>query len=105
MADCSEIPRERLAGLKAADIRTVEELAELPDRSLQRLGADGRALQKAAQAYLQEHDATAKLADDLKETQDELAALKAQLAEKESNGDDTNSGTKRSGGNRSHRTK
>ncbi len=77
--ECPEIPRERLAGLKSADVRTVEELAGLPDRSLQRLGPDGRALQKAAQAYLESQSAPEKMAKELDQLREKYAELEARL--------------------------
>ncbi len=104
LEDCEAIPKERVAGLKAAHIRTVEELAALPDRSLQRIGMDARALQLAAQQYVTERDSTKKMQSELEETKAQIELLKTQLANAErgtdgGNQDDTPKRRKRPGNN------
>lgn len=74
--DCAAIPRERVVGLKQAQIRTVEELINLPDASLRRVGHDARALQRAAREWLDEKAAPAQLAAKVAELEKQLAALK-----------------------------
>lgn len=97
--DCDAIPRARLAGLKAADIRTVEELAQLPDRSLQRIGPDGRALQRAAAQYLEENSEQAKQAEELALLREKVAELEAR--ETANNADNQNTPAKPGGKRRS----
>lgn len=77
LEDCEAIPKERVPGLKAAQIKTVEELAALPDRSLQRIGLDARALQRAASAWLEENDDAAKMAIEFEELKAKVAAMEA----------------------------
>lgn len=91
LSDCDAIPKERVLALKAAQIKTVEELAALPDRSLQRIGMDARALQKAAQKWLDEHDDQAKMAIEFDELKAKVAAMEAA-----GNGDSKNDTPKRS---------
>lgn len=69
LENCDRIPRERVPELRAKAVRTVEELANLPDASLDRIGKDGRVMQRLAREYLDEHD--------------ELAALRKRVAELE----------------------
>lgn len=47
-----EMTRSRVAELKACNILSVEELADVPDNVLPRLGMGGRALREQARAYL-----------------------------------------------------
>lgn len=70
LEDCPAIPKERLPELKAAAVRTVEELAGLPDASVRRVGHDGYVLRQVAQEYLAENN--------------EIAQLRARVAELES---------------------
>lgn len=102
LEECPDIPRERLAGLKTADIRTVEELAQLPDRSLQRIGPDGRALQKAAAGYIAEHDAGSRAIEEVGELKEQVAKMQAQLDAQGagSDGNDQDAPAKRSGTSR-----
>ncbi len=104
LEECDAIPRERLAHLKSVDIRTVEELAHVPDRSLQRIGHDGRALQKAAQGYLAEHDAGARAEEEVKQLKAELEAMRAEMKGASTDGDDKNTTAKRRGNDRSKST-
>ena len=92
LEDCPAIPRERIAGLKKASVRTIEDLIGLPDRSLQRIGPDGRALQRAAQEFIKEHDAGEQALEELKALRAELAALKGA----KDDGDNTSSGASNS---------
>lgn len=106
LEECEVIPKERLAHLKSVDIRTVEELAHVPDRSLQRIGHDGRALQRAAIGYLEEHDAGARAEAEVRDLKAELASMRAELALKEvgTDGDSQDSAAKRGSRNRSKST-
>ncbi|MGR8921005.1 MAG: hypothetical protein ACU85V_15425 [Gammaproteobacteria bacterium] len=99
LEDCPAVPKNRLMALKAAQIRTVEELIALPDASLPRIGHDGRALVKAAQQWVEENDGQARMAERLAELEAELAAMK----EKNADGDDLDGGAERSRGARARK--
>ena len=75
--DCAAIPRSRVPGLKAAEIRTVEELIHLPDASLRRVGLDARALQRAAAEWIEEQNKPADLMAEMERMRAEIEALKA----------------------------
>lgn len=95
-------PAERMK-LKAMHVRTIEELIELPDQQLERLGGRGRAIHKAARefkAYM-DGEQVSDLQDEVKELKDQLKALQKEL----SSGNSTGSNTKRSTGNKSSKTK
>ena len=77
LEECPAIPRARLPGLKAANIVTVEELIQLPDASLRRVGHDARALQHAAAVWLEDKHKPADMAAELSALKAELAAMKA----------------------------
>lgn len=96
--ECEDIPKERIAALKASHIKTVEELSALPDRSLQRIGMDARALQRAAQKWLEANDEQAKMAEEFKAMKEKVAELEA------ANGDSKDDTPKRSGRSRNNST-
>lgn len=67
--------------LKARSIRTVEDIAELTETSMQRVPTPGiRRLRDQAKLFLQAKDQT-RVASDLAKKDEEIAALKAQMAE------------------------
>lgn len=82
LEDCEAIPKSRVAALKAASIKTVEELASIPDRALQRIGMDARALQKAAADYLKENDEQSRMKAQLEEQAQMIKELQAKAEEK-----------------------
>lgn len=53
LKEWSTIPRTRALELNALNIYTVEQLAELPDGSIQTIGMDGRSLVTKAKAFLE----------------------------------------------------
>ncbi|MBL4680861.1 MAG: hypothetical protein JKY88_09080 [Pseudomonadales bacterium] len=95
--DGSEVPLEgspvkewpiltasRVAELHALKIKTIEQLAELKDASIDRIGMGGRELVKQAQAYLDVNKDTAnaqKYAAENEKLHDEIDMLKAQIKE------------------------
>lgn len=91
-------PAERMR-LKSMHVRTVEELVDLPDNQLERLGGRGRSIHKAAREYLAYREG--KKVTDL---EDEIEELKKQIKEL-SSGNSTGSNSKRSTGNKSSKAK
>jgi hypothetical protein len=90
----SAITREQVIRLTGNNIRTVEELAEMPDASLMsHIGLDGRNLRDLAKAFIAEGKAAGgaakeiadlkeenrRLKDEQKRMADSLAALEAQM--------------------------
>lgn len=70
--------------MKFFSIRTVEQLAAVPDAVLDQMGAGARAYQEKARTFLETAKAGApaqKLAEDMEVLRDENASLKAQIAE------------------------
>lgn len=70
--------------LKAMNIRTIEDVAGLPDTAVQRIGRGGYALRERAQAFMDEAKEQAILTRVTKENEDmreDIAAMRAQLAE------------------------
>lgn len=65
--------------LKAVHVFTVEQLAELSDTSLQRIGPGVRELQLKARQWLERHKENEQLTEALKSRDDEIALLKQQL--------------------------
>lgn len=74
LEDCSEIPKGRIAALKAAAIRTVEELASLPDASLRRIGHDGMVLRDVARGVVEARNSTQTLQARIAELEQKLEA-------------------------------
>ncbi|MAS09920.1 hypothetical protein [Salinisphaera sp.] len=67
----------RVAELRALNIRTVEQIAELPDGSVTKLGPDGRDLVERAKNHLQGDDETIKaLRSELEQLESEHEQLK-----------------------------
>lgn len=64
------------AELRAQNVRTVEQLANLPDSALRKLGMGARDMVEQAQAFLKAADSTSEIAD----LRRQLAALQAQMA-------------------------
>lgn len=81
LEDCPAIPKERLPELKAAAVRTVEDLANLPDASVRRVGHDGFVLRQVAQDFLEEHNEVARLRERVAELE-KLSAPKRSRAKK-----------------------
>lgn len=83
----TEVPwltASKRAELKALNIMTVEGLAGLDGTLLQRIGMGARELKNKAQAYLDAADTNApnaKMASDLAAAQDQIEALKRQMAD------------------------
>lgn len=78
------IPESKLAELKAQNVRTVENLAALADRTLTKLGPGFREFRDQAQAYLarvSDDAATTKLEARIRELEAMLAQDKAEPAE------------------------
>lgn len=78
------ITRSRAQELKAAEIRTVEALAELPDSRIKVLGPGGRELMKKAKAFLDvsaDKKAAMKYATENEKLKEEVTLLKGQLEE------------------------
>lgn len=102
LEDCEAVPKSRVAALKAASIKTVEELASIPDRALQRIGMDARALQKAAQDYLDEHDEQSRMKVELEQATAKIAKMEVDLAnaERGTDGDSEDNPSKRGAGRR-----
>ncbi|SLN74752.1 hypothetical protein ROJ8625_04095 [Roseivivax jejudonensis] len=73
LAEMTSLTEAKRAELRAQNVRTVEQLAGLPDSSMRKLGMGSRDLVEAAQAYLKRAEGTS-----------EVAALKARIAELES---------------------
>lgn len=94
--DCPAVPKSRVAALKAASIKTVEELASIPDRALQRIGMDARALQTAALAWLDENDEQAQLQETVAKQQAQIDQLLAAQEEANKNGNRKANTAKRS---------
>lgn len=90
LEECSKLPPSRLAALRAVQIRTVEQLAELPDASLRTIGGDGRALRQIARDYMSEHGRQERLEREVEE-------LKAKLAEVTNDGDGNSDAPRRRG--------
>jgi hypothetical protein len=89
LQDCPDIPKGRIAALKAAAIRTVEELAEIPDASLRRIGHDGMVLRDVAKRVIAERNNAANLADRVQELEQKLKEAQ--------NGDGGGTATRRRG--------
>lgn len=78
------LTRAKVAELKALKVETVEQLAELPDRALSRMGPGVRGLMEQAKAYLETAAATAeptKLAEENAAMKDRIAQMEAMMAE------------------------
>ena len=97
LEDCPDIPKARIPVLKSLGIKTVEELANLHDRSLQNIGMDARVLQMAAKTFLEENNEAKRLAD-------RVAELEAKLEAAEKNGDSKDDTAKRSSNSRDKST-
>jgi len=74
LENCDAIPAVRIPALKQAQIHTVEELLEVPDGALARLGADARALHRAASEWMAERHS-------VESAMSELEALRALVQE------------------------
>ena len=83
------ITRLRAAELKTFHIFTVEQLAEVSDANLTKIGMDARDLQRKAVSFLEssknfaQHDELARIKDDCEQKDDEIARLKARVDEVE----------------------
>ena len=78
------LPGSRIEELKFFKIRTVEDLAGVPDGLLQNLGMGARALRTEAQAYLElqsDSNVAQKYAVQLEQQQDQIALLQNQIAQ------------------------
>lgn len=82
LMDWAGVTRAQAADLKAKGIRSVEELARVPDAHLKVLGMGGDVLRAKAQAYLDDRDALAPV----EQYEREIADLRARLAAIETNG-------------------
>ena len=74
------IGRARAADLRAFGVKSVEQLAELTDNAVGKLGHDGESLRERARAWLTESKGLATLdeqADIIREMREEIAKLKA----------------------------
>lgn len=79
----ASITRSMAYMLKAVHVHTVEALAEMHDTNMARLGFNGRELREKARAWLRtskDGAETMRLASEKQALQDELAAMKAQIA-------------------------
>jgi len=72
LAELTVLTEAKRAELRAQNVKTVEQLAGLPDPAMKRLGMGARDLVKAAQTYLEKAEGMS-----------EVAALKARIAELE----------------------
>ena len=94
------LPKHRCMELRAQGIRSMEQLANVPDRLMSGLGPDGAQLRDAAKKFLQPADLhTQTLQNELKASQQELANLKSQFEQlqKQKFGEETPMPAKRRG--------
>ena len=71
----------RLAELQALNIHTVDQLAEVPDGSLNKLGPDGRKLRDQAQAFIQSAGVSEEMAERVKNLEARIRDLEAENEE------------------------
>lgn len=64
-------------------IRTVEQVAEMTEEAIQRIGMGGRALRAKAQAWLDASDSTGKISEELAALREEISSLKQRDSERE----------------------
>ena len=72
------ISRAMVETLRGLNVRSVEDLAEVNDAALQRMGMGSRALRDKARAWLQAAQQQGRVAEQLKERDDQISALRGE---------------------------